>query len=267
MTATGQFLGTPSYMPPEQISTASGEVGPAADVYSLGATLYALLTGRPPFQSASAVDTLKQVLEKQPVALREFDVNLPRNLETIALKCLEKQPSRRYASTKCAGRRAKSIPDRPANPCPTGGPHRASLSLVPSQSGGGELDRGMRNFADRCALVATFFAVQSNHRAKDNLDLAKQERTARTDAQLQQQRAEQNGGVGKTATTQGGGRMVHQCGVICISPTYEFGTNGVGEKPHGTRSTLCWIAPSRNRARKICPASNGITGIASATAI
>src|SRR5204863_3993300 len=82
--------------PPEQISNTNGKIGPAADVYSLGATLYALLTGRPPFQSASAIDTLKQVLEKEPVALREFDGNVPRDLETITLKCLEKQPSRRY---------------------------------------------------------------------------------------------------------------------------------------------------------------------------
>src|SRR5436190_12007724 len=100
LTVTGQMLGTPSFMPPEQISNTNGKIGPAADVYSLGATLYALLTGRPPIQSASAIDTLKQVLEKEPVALREFDGNVPRALETITLKCLEKQPSRRYESAE-----------------------------------------------------------------------------------------------------------------------------------------------------------------------
>ena len=100
LTVTGQVLGTPSYMPPEQISGSNGQIGPAADVYSLGATLYALLTGRPPFQSASAVDTLKQVLDKDPVPLREFDAAVPRDLETITLKCLEKPPSHRYGSAK-----------------------------------------------------------------------------------------------------------------------------------------------------------------------
>ncbi len=100
LTHTGQLLGTPNYMPPEQITGRAEDSGPAADVYSLGATLYAILTGRPPFQAASMADTLRQVAEQEPVALRQLDVAIPRDLETIALKCLEKSASRRYATAQ-----------------------------------------------------------------------------------------------------------------------------------------------------------------------
>src|SRR3954463_6881237 len=100
LTHTGQLLGTPNFMPPEQIAGRAEDIGPAADVYSLGATLYAILTGRPPFQAASMAGTLRQVAEQEPVALRQLDVGIPRDLETIALKCLEKSPSRRYVTAQ-----------------------------------------------------------------------------------------------------------------------------------------------------------------------
>jgi len=98
LTITGQVLGTPHFMSPEQVSGRKAAVGPGADVYALGATLYALLTGRPPFQAASTIDVLKQVVENEPVPPRKLDASLPRDLETITLKCLEKEPARRYAS-------------------------------------------------------------------------------------------------------------------------------------------------------------------------
>jgi predicted Ser/Thr protein kinase len=100
LTGTGQILGTPSYMPPEQAAGKIDEIGPAADVYSLGAILYCLLTGRPPFQAANPMDTLLQVLDQEPVAPRQLNTSTPLDLNTIALKCLEKDASRRYDSAQ-----------------------------------------------------------------------------------------------------------------------------------------------------------------------
>jgi eukaryotic-like serine/threonine-protein kinase len=97
LTLAGQVMGTPSYMPPEQAQGKTNEIGPAADVYALGATLYCLLTGRPPFQASSSSATIRQVIDDQPVPPRRLNIEIPRDLETICLKCLRKEAGKRYA--------------------------------------------------------------------------------------------------------------------------------------------------------------------------
>jgi tetratricopeptide (TPR) repeat protein len=98
LTATGAVMGSPSYLSPEQAAGRGKEVGPATDIYALGAVLYECLTGRPPFRAATAVDTVMQVVNDEPVPPSRLVPRLARDAETICLKCLQKDPGKRYAS-------------------------------------------------------------------------------------------------------------------------------------------------------------------------
>jgi WD40 repeat protein/serine/threonine protein kinase len=104
ITVTGQVLGSPSYLAPEQAGQKHGTIGPACDIYALGAILFHLLTGRPPFLSETLEGTLLQVLTTEPVGARRLNPAVPRDLETICSKCLQKEASRRYVSAQTLGK-------------------------------------------------------------------------------------------------------------------------------------------------------------------
>jgi tRNA A-37 threonylcarbamoyl transferase component Bud32 len=121
LTQTGAVMGSPSYMSPEQAAGRMGDIGPASDVYSLGAMLYECLTGQPPFRCATAMATLHEVMEAETTRPRRLKADIPVDLETICLKCLEKSPSARYPTARALAEdldrflKAEPIQARPAS--------------------------------------------------------------------------------------------------------------------------------------------------------
>lgn len=120
VTVTGQVLGSPNFMPPEQTSPKAGRIGPASDVYGIGAILYHLLAGRPPFHAETIEELLLHVRDADPISPRLLNPSVPRDLETICLKCLEKDPARRYATAQAvADELGRFIRDEPIQARPS----------------------------------------------------------------------------------------------------------------------------------------------------
>ncbi|MHC5079914.1 MAG: serine/threonine-protein kinase [Planctomycetota bacterium] len=103
LTQSGTTMGSPSYMPPEQADGRLEAIDARSDVYSLGAALYEMLVGRPPFEGATMINVIRKVIMEEPASPRQWNPSVPRDLETICLKCLEKDPERRYASAEVLG--------------------------------------------------------------------------------------------------------------------------------------------------------------------
>ena len=164
-TLTGQLLGTPGYMAPEQARGPSHAISPATDVYALGAILYQLLTGRPPFQGITGVDTVMQVLHQDPVSPRRLQPKLPSDLNTICLKCLQKDPRKRYPSAALLADDLRRFLDgRSIHARPVGrlGQSRKWVQRNPGLAG---LLIGTILSLLGGTVVSTYFALQSSERA------------------------------------------------------------------------------------------------------
>jgi hypothetical protein len=188
-TQTGSILGTPSYMAPEQAGGKTKEVGPAADIYALGAILYELLTGRPPFCAVTPLDTLLLVVSEEPVPPSRLAPKTPPDLETICLKCLEKEPRRRYATPlELAEDQAAFLADRPIGARPVGSVERAwrwckrnrtlaaAIILVVAALLAGSIVSSVFGFRAQASAEQSQLSAEEAHKAQQAAELARTEK-------------------------------------------------------------------------------------------
>jgi serine/threonine protein kinase len=216
-TQTGAIMGTSSYMAPEQAQGRNEEVGPAADVYALGAVLYEMLTARPPFWGEDILDTFQQVVARDPVSPRALQPKVPRDLETICLKCLHKEARKRYASAEAL---AEDV--------------RRYLDGKPIQAGPTPAWKQAVKWVKRRPAVAILLSVSclmvvvlavSNMRIKDALDERTQALSERTQApettQIAREQAEQQrdlAGVGDPVNISSAGTVTFNTAALAAGP-------------------------------------------------
>jgi WD40 repeat protein len=181
-TQTGAIVGTPAYMPPEQARGEKG-ISTAADVYALGAILYACLTGRPPFRAATAAETIVQVLTAEPVAVRQLNAQVPVDLETICARCLEKDPTKRYASAQeLADDLGRYLNGEPIQARPVGAVERA-VKWVKRNKGVSALGAAVLLALTAGVGVSSWFAYAANSKAKEAETNLADAKAARKDAE------------------------------------------------------------------------------------